>query len=152
MTQSSTTLPSSALELSKNTNCNLFLLTWKAKISVIGEHLRQLPIFALVMEQNDAFGELLHLNTLLGNLEKEQLRQHLVVHINDLLLNDFNKLVRILYRVDVSEQKLKYLLRENPGTDAAVIIADLLIERQEQKIKTKQSFKTDDNIPGEDKW
>jgi hypothetical protein len=47
---------------------------------------------------------------------------------------------------------LKYLLRENPGTDAAVIIADLLIERQEQKIKTKQSFKTDDNIPGEDKW
>ena len=104
------------------------------------------------MEQNDAFGELLHLNKQLSSVEKEELRQHLVVHINDLLLNDFNKLVRILYRVDVSEQKLKHLLRENPTTDAAIIIADLLIERQEQKMKTKQSFKADDSIPGEDKW
>ena len=104
------------------------------------------------MDDKDTFGQLLHLNRELANVEKEELKQRLIVHINDLLLNDFNKLIHILYRVDVSEQKLKTLLRDNPQTDAAAIIADLLIERQEQKIKTKQSFKTRDNIPGDDKW
>jgi hypothetical protein len=60
--------------------------------------------------------------------------------------------VQILYRVDVSEQKLKELLQKNPGTDAAVIIADLLIERQEEKVKIKNSFQYNNDIPDEDKW
>ena len=58
----------------------------------------------------------------------------------------------MLYRIDVSEQKLKQLVQKKPTTDAAVIITDLLIERQEQKMKTKISFKEDDNIPDDDKW
>lgn len=104
------------------------------------------------MEDNDAFGQLLQLRKQLTETEKEGLKRQLIVHINDLLLNDFNRLVQILYRVDVSEQKLKNLLKDNPQTDAAVIIADLLIERQDQKIKTKQSFRSNDNIASEEKW
>lgn len=68
------------------------------------------------------------------------------------MLHDFNKLVQILYRVDVDEKKLKVLLQENKETDAAVIIADLLLQRQEEKIKTKQEFKPSDDIPDEEKW
>ncbi|MGZ3854439.1 MAG: hypothetical protein ACXVBX_16715 [Flavisolibacter sp.] len=104
------------------------------------------------MEDNDAFGQLLQLRKQLTETEREGLKRQLIVHINDLLLNDFNRLVQILYRVDVSEQKLKNLLKDNPQTDAAVIIADLLIERQDQKIKTKQSFRSNDNIASEEKW
>ncbi|MGZ3940276.1 MAG: hypothetical protein ACXVBK_16000 [Flavisolibacter sp.] len=106
----------------------------------------------ICMEDNDAFGQLLQLRKQLTDNEKEGLKRQLIVHINDLLLNDFNRLVQILYRVDVSEQKLKNLLKDNPQTDAAVIIADLLIERQDQKIKTKQSFRSNDNIASEDRW
>lgn len=106
----------------------------------------------ICMEDNDAFGQLLQLRKQLTETEKEGLKRQLIVHINDLLLNDFNGLVQILYRVDVSEQKLKNLLKDNPQTDAAVIIADLLIERQDQKIKTKQSFRSNDNIASEEKW
>jgi hypothetical protein len=89
---------------------------------------------------------------LTSQLNADELRQQLVLHINHLLLNDFNRLVLVLYRVDVSEKKLKELLQVNPQTDAAIIIADLLIERQQQKIKTKESFRRNDNIPDEEKW
>jgi hypothetical protein len=58
----------------------------------------------------------------------------------------------VLYRVDVSEPKLKNLLQANPQTDAAVIIADLLIERQAEKIKTRESFKGKRDIPEDEKW
>jgi len=104
------------------------------------------------MEQNDALGQLLHLDRQLNIVEKDELKHQLILHINYLLLNDFNRLVQILYRVDVSEQKLKRLLQENPQTDAAIIIADLLMERQEEKIRIKQTFRNDDNIPADDKW
>jgi len=73
--------------------------------------------------------------------------------INDLIINDFQKLVLILYRMDVSEIKLKQLLTENTGTNAAIIIADLMIERQAEKIRSRQQFrKKDENISDEEKW
>ena len=72
--------------------------------------------------------------------------------INDLINNDFPKLVSVLYRMDVNETKLKQLLNENPGTDAGVIIASLMIERQEQKIRSRQAHKPDKNISDEEKW
>jgi hypothetical protein len=80
-------------------------------------------------------------------------KQVLVDKINDLINNDFQKLVSILYRVDVSEMKLKQLLNENPGTNAALIIADLMIERQTEKIRSRQQFnKRDENISDDERW
>ena len=80
-------------------------------------------------------------------------KQVLIDKINDLINNDFQKLVAVLYRMDVSEIKLKQLLNENPGTNSAIIIADLMIERQEQKIISRQQFKKkDENISDDEKW
>jgi hypothetical protein len=72
--------------------------------------------------------------------------------INDLINTDFQKLVSILYRVDVSEPKLKKLLKENPNTDAGLLIADLMIERQAEKIRSRQENKPDENISDDEKW
>jgi hypothetical protein len=90
----------------------------------------------------------------LSVVKKQDLRQQLIDYINFLLLEDFNRLLQLLYRVDVSEQKLKLLLQENPSTDAAILITDLLIARQEEKIKLRTGFSSQDpgNIPEEDKW
>ena len=104
------------------------------------------------MDDKDHIEQLLHLNSQLSALQKQELKEQLVFYINNLLLHDFNKLVQILYRVDVSEKKLKELLTQHPQTDAAVIIADLLIQRQEEKIKTKESFKSDNNLSDDEKW
>ena len=104
------------------------------------------------MEEHEHIRQLLFQNEQQTIAQKEKLRDQLIEYINHLLLHDFNGLVQVLYRVDVSEQKLKELLQKNPATDAAVIITDLLIERQEEKINIKESYKTNDNIPDEDKW
>ena len=80
-------------------------------------------------------------------------RGFLAEKINDLLNNDFQKLISILYRQDINEAKLKKLLKENPGTDAGLIITDLMIERQSEKIKSRQQFgQRDNNIDEEEKW
>jgi hypothetical protein len=92
------------------------------------------------------------LNNKLSLTKREEIRQQLINCINYLLVHDFARLVQTLYRVDVSEQKLKQLLQEQPQTDAAVLIADLLIQRQEEKIKTKSSFPYNNNIPEDEKW
>jgi hypothetical protein len=104
------------------------------------------------MKENESIEQLLNLNSQLDVVQKEEMKDHLIFYINHLLLHDFDKLVQILYRVDVSENKLKEVVQKNPGTDAAIIIADLLMQRQEEKIKTKEAFKSNNDISGEDKW
>ena len=104
------------------------------------------------MEDNKHIEELVNLNYQLTALQKSGMKEQLTIYINHLLLHDFNKLVQILYRADVDEKKLKELLQQGKDTDAAIIIADLLIQRQEEKVKTKEAFKSNDSIPDEDKW
>ncbi len=80
-------------------------------------------------------------------------KQILSDRINVLINNDFNRLVSILYRMDLSETKLKQLLKENSNTDAGLIIAELMIERQEEKIRSRKQFnKRDENISDDEKW
>jgi hypothetical protein len=80
-------------------------------------------------------------------------RKILAERINEWILNDFQKLIAVLYRLDVSEEKLKTLLRDNSHSDAGIIITDLIIERQLQKIKSRQQFRAPDvDIDENDKW
>ena len=72
--------------------------------------------------------------------------------VRKLMHKDFNQLVALLYEVDVDEEKLQQLLRENKTTDVARVIAALIIERQEAKIKTRQQYKRDKEIDEEEKW
>src|SRR6266487_2154453 len=80
-----------------------------------------------------------------------ELKMILSGHINYLITNDFNKLLSVLYKVDVSEKLLKMSLQEHPQ-DAAIVIAEMIIERQLQKIRTREQFKTDNDIPENEKW
>jgi hypothetical protein len=81
------------------------------------------------------------------DISKNELHQKLTIFLNDLILNDFQKLISILYKVDVDEKKLKKILRENTGTDAGEIIATLIIERELQKIETRKQFKVKNKFP-----
>lgn len=89
---------------------------------------------------------------LLEPTDLKKLYEELVAHINHMLQHDFDRLLGILYRIDVSEARLRYMLQSNPDTDAATLIANLIIERQWQKIKTRQEFRRDDNIDENDRW
>jgi hypothetical protein len=80
-------------------------------------------------------------------------REELVSKINSLLSRDFDKLISILYRMDVSEKKIRQLLKDNPTEDAGKLIGELMIERQVEKIKSRQQFNQQDNdIDNNEKW
>ena len=84
---------------------------------------------------------------------QEQMEIFLAGRINQIIENDFTQLLQILYRIDVSEQKLRSLLKQNTGTDAGRIIAVLIIERQLEKLNSREQFRrNDDNIDEEEKW
>ena len=84
---------------------------------------------------------------------QEQMEIFLARRINQLIENDFTQLLQILYRIDVSEQKLRSLLKQNTGTDAGRIIAVLIIERQLEKSRSRQVFRKDDkDINEEERW
>jgi len=73
--------------------------------------------------------------------ELEQLGpSDLIAYINDCIQNDFNKLVQLLYRIDVSEEKLKYILQLNPNEDAAKLIAAVIVERLAATKAARASF------------
>lgn len=76
--------------------------------------------------------------------------QLLVQKINQLIETDFNKLIQLLYRIDIDEMKLKAYLHQNKNLDAANLIADMIIERQIQKIRTRQQFESRKNNVAED--
>lgn len=70
----------------------------------------------------------------------QELQQRLTLFINDLIQHDFQRLVAILYKVDVDENKLKNILKAEAGKDAAGVIARLIIEREKQKILTRKQY------------
>jgi hypothetical protein len=64
----------------------------------------------------------------------DDLQAALSSYINNLIINDFEKLVFILYRIDINEKFIIQLLKSAKGTNAGSIIAKAIIERQIQKI------------------
>jgi len=82
-----------------------------------------------------------------------QIKEVLIASIQELIRKDFNQLLNILYRLDVSENRLRQMLKENEQEDAATIVAALIIERQLEKIKSRREYsRRDDTINENEKW
>ena len=78
---------------------------------------------------------------LLEKYSAKDLENNLAVYINELIDKDFNKLVNLLYRIDISEQKLKIALQNEDKTiSSSKTIAKLIIERQLQKLEFRKKF------------
>ena len=88
-----------------------------------------------------------------NEISLDELHIRLSEFLNELIQKDFQKLIRLLYRIDISEAKLKQLLQQPPKEDASKIIAQLIIERQLEKIKSRKTYRpTNDNFTDEEKW
>ncbi len=88
-----------------------------------------------------------------ASMDAAELLAALAAYINQLIKTDFEKLVALLYRIDVHEDKLRHYLSNHANKDAGDIIAALIIERTAQKIKYKKEYNSkffaDDD---EEKW
>jgi len=79
-------------------------------------------------------------------------KKELIDAINWLIVHDFEKLVFILYRIDVSEAKIKVLLNKDNTNFAAPVIADAILERLEEKKASREKYKQDPSASEEEKW
>ena len=69
------------------------------------------------------------------NISESQLREVLVKAFEYLVEDDFSKLVQILYRADVDQDKLKLLLESAENSSSGEVIADAYIARQKAKLE-----------------
>ena len=68
----------------------------------------------------------------------EKLKKWLTQEIMMLMDHDFKKLLQILYRIDVNEQKAKKAFSATNPTSA---LAELIIERELQKVESRKKYK-----------
>jgi hypothetical protein len=74
-----------------------------------------------------------------------EMRKILLQRIEELLEKDVEKLMWILYRIDVNEGKVRKMLEENSSLNYAEVLTDLIIERQIEKAKSRQQYSTGDS-------
>ncbi|HXB91772.1 MAG TPA: hypothetical protein VNU72_05765 [Puia sp.] len=100
------------------------------------------------------------------HLDLGQLEDLLAEKVNLLIRDDFERLVQLLYRVDVSENKLRALLAEGDQApegraaptgrweraESGRVIARLIMERQWQKIETRRKYSRGPQDAGEEEW
>jgi hypothetical protein len=82
----------------------------------------------------------------------QEVENILAAYINTLIQKDFDRLIFLLYKIDVSEKKLKQILKEQPQKNAGKIIARLIMERQQQKIISREKFSKKNELGEEEKW
>ncbi|NGX83193.1 hypothetical protein [Aequorivita sp. KMM 9714] len=77
-----------------------------------------------------------------NNQNYEQLKKDLAEYLNDLLVGDYNKLISILYRIDIAQEKAVAELAKNAENESpGETLARLIIERQLQKIETRRKYR-----------
>ncbi len=86
-----------------------------------------------------------------GNENSNGILSQLQEYINDLINNNFNGLIQLLYKLDIDEAKLKAKLNTT-HEDPASIIASIIIQRVAAKQKFKKNSLRDPNVPKEDQW
>jgi len=72
----------------------------------------------------------------------DTIREKMVHAFAWLLDHDISKMMNILYRADVDEDRLKSLLVSRSQLPSAEVIADEYIKRQMQKVETRKKYST----------
>lgn len=72
-----------------------------------------------------------------------ELKKYLTRKIAELLDTNYERLINILYRIDVNEDKMNELFGSKNRDFIPERLADLIIERQLQKINLRNMYKKD---------
>jgi hypothetical protein len=68
--------------------------------------------------------------------------QKVYVQVTHFVQNDFNALMRLLYRIDISEEKVQRQMDLIPD-DTARAISELILKREIQKVVLRKQFSVD---------
>ncbi len=71
----------------------------------------------------------------------DELLNWLTEQVVYLMLNDMEKLLGILYRIDVNEKKVKQAFAQTQPQKIAPLIAELILQRELQKAESRLKYK-----------
>ena len=74
----------------------------------------------------------------------DQLKEWLTSEIIKLLMHDMEKLLNILYRIDVNEKKVKEAFAQKNPKNIAPALAELMVEREFRKAETRLKYRKSD--------
>lgn len=86
-----------------------------------------------------------------GRFTGGSLEQELERIIGSMIEKDIEKLLYLLYRIDVDEEKIKLALRA-PTDHHGRLIARLIIQRQQEKITARNNSERRSDIPEDERW
>lgn len=72
----------------------------------------------------------------------EKLKHIISAKVSELMAKNPEQLMQLLYRLDVSERKVANVLQKNLLDSAADDIAELILDRQLEKIETRRLYKS----------
>ena len=75
------------------------------------------------------------------NSDLEKIREYFIKKITEMMEKDFERLLNSLYRIDLSEDKVQKVFYGEEKTNIPEKLADLIIERQMQRVKTQILYK-----------
>lgn len=75
------------------------------------------------------------------SIDLSTLHERLSKMVAYLMENDMHRLLNAMYRLDVSEAKFHNAMQSLSKEEAAIRIADLIIEREMQKVNTRLHYK-----------
>ncbi len=89
----------------------------------------------ILKNENDIISQKTNLYTEeeLMNLLSEQI-QHLMVH-------DREQLWSLFYRLDITDESLRFVLQNTPPEQQSFALAQLVLERQKKRMETKLKYK-----------
>lgn len=85
------------------------------------------------------------------NADEQRILEIIAQKINEWIHTDPAKLLQILYRLDIHEEKLKLQL-SSQKENAAVMIAKFIMERERQKAESRKIFRNFPDVPDTEKW
>lgn len=93
-----------------------------------------------LLEQEVSHALLQELGLELRVNEQQPLLAALAMLIEQLLARDYEKLVYFLYRVDVSETKIRALLEQAAGENTPALLAAAIVDRLQEKVLSRKQY------------
>lgn len=78
-------------------------------------------------------------------LSRDDLHNQLQIFVAELLEHNFEKLCNMIYRHDVKEEKFHEALGSGTIAEQSAQIADLVLDREMEKVRTRQAYKHEKN-------
>lgn len=77
--------------------------------------------------------------------EQEAVVKFMAQRIEEMMSGDFEALMSMMYRLDVAESKIREALAPGNPENPATGLAKLIIERQKQRMETREKYRHNDS-------